>query len=46
MPFSLQRLVSFPIAAAAQLALGHKPEPPPGNTAWIDFPGRRARSAG
>ena len=38
MPFSLQRLVSFPIAAA-RTALGHKPHLPSGNSAWIDFPG-------
>ena len=38
MPFSLQRLVSFPIAAATT-ALGHKPDAPSGDSAWIDFPG-------
>jgi adenylate cyclase len=38
LPFELQRLVSFPIAAATT-ALGHKPKLPSGNTAWIDFPG-------
>ncbi len=38
MPFSLQRLVSFPIAAA-RTALGHQPHLPKGNSAWIDFPG-------
>ena len=38
MPFSLQRLVSFPIAAA-RTALGHTPHLPSGDSAWIDFPG-------
>jgi adenylate cyclase len=38
LPFSLQRLVSLPIAAATT-ALGHKPELPSGDSAWIDFPG-------
>ena len=38
MPFSLQRLVSFPIAAA-RTALGHQPHLPSGNSTWIDFPG-------
>jgi len=38
MPFSLQRLVSFPIAAATT-ALGHPPPLPSGDSAWIDFPG-------
>jgi adenylate cyclase len=38
LPFSLQHLVSFPIAAATT-ALGHRPDLPSGNSAWIDFPG-------
>jgi adenylate cyclase len=38
LPFSLQRLVSFPIAAA-RTALGRQPDLPSGNSAWIDFPG-------
>jgi adenylate cyclase len=38
LPFSVQRLVSFPIAAA-RTALGHQPDLPSGNSAWVDYPG-------
>ena len=38
MAFELQELETFPMAAA-RLALGRPIEPPPGETAWIDFPG-------
>ena len=37
-PFSLDRLVSFPLAAV-KVALGHQPKLPPGKSAWIDYPG-------
>jgi adenylate cyclase len=38
LPFSVQRLVSFPIAAA-RTALGHQPDLPSGNSTWVDYPG-------
>jgi adenylate cyclase len=36
--FRIQDLETFPLAAA-QEALGHPLETPPGNSAWIDYPG-------
>ena len=37
-PFSLDHLVSFPLAAV-KVALGHQPKLPGGTSAWIDYPG-------
>ncbi|HET6550279.1 MAG TPA: adenylate/guanylate cyclase domain-containing protein, partial [Solirubrobacter sp.] len=38
MAFQLQHLTTFPIAAAEKFT-GHKIALPPGNSAWIDYPG-------
>jgi adenylate cyclase len=36
--FELQKLETFPLAAA-RVALGREPDTPPGDSAWIDYPG-------